>query len=705
MTSTPLSSKQGMDPTQDHTYASLAPQIRSDVLSEPPVMDQIREQHPPSDDHSYAELSGVPTEPYKHDSDSQDNIVTTGGKLFISSSDKVEISVEYQCENTLPEATKRSTTTEMTGSEQWESSKSTLNEPRNVSDETNNVNNPAKELPDDTTSSEDVLLDETANKSVITDPNKTTSDVLPDDTVSENKVLSDETENNDSVNTGEQQLTVSNTTSTDVYPDTTATASTLHEATDITSNNLSAETLSSEDVGTKKENNITNSTTNENIMEVYLYATTDMLLDETMRPSSPLPDATLHTNLQMPENIISTTHESKESEHVDLDTNEPVKPLDTERQEELTTNLMENTEIDTTRENVIGEITFTETDTTMSNTNGNKESKDILTLGDIPQGVSGMHPVETSSVIPKPTEGGAVVELTPSTSISTSSSSFNKLTPITKKEETRFAKKNRLKQCIIKLTELSNSDREKWLSGESSSSWSNRTTESIESSDSSGSRYNMRSRPNSTCKCPVRTTRPKINYTEHRMKDSSHDSDFEPVLKPLTPLDNKSHPTPSRITMQKEIELNKATKRNHMTAFPDKSQLRNKNNKATGVVNKAVKPNAPNTPRSHSPVRDATNTPTTNELPEATKNVLPDIMDKDKDLPDTTDKNTMENGKPTKGIFKTKQISIRRSKDPRTFKCSKCDTHASSLKELNAHFIETHHQVNCDICGKGFNTP
>ena len=97
-------------------------------------------------------------------------------------------------------------------------------------------------------------------------------------------------------------------------------------------------------------------------------------------------------------------------------------------------------------------------------------------------------------------------------------------------------------------------------------------------------------------------TQPKINYTEHGMKDSSRDSDFEPVLKPLTPLDNKSHPTPSRITMQKEIELNKAAKRNHTTAFPDKSQLPNKNNKATGVVNKAVKLNVPNTPRSYSPV-------------------------------------------------------------------------------------------------------
>ena len=390
------------------------------------------EQCPPSDDHSYAELSDVPTEPCERDSDSQDDIITTGDKLIISSSDKVEISVEYQYENTLPEATKGSTTTEMTGSEQCELSKSTLNGARNVLGETNNVNNSAKELPDDTTPSKDVLLDETTNKSVIsdiTDPNKTTSDVLPDDTLSENKVLSDETENNDSVNTGEQQLTISNTTSTDIYPDTTATASALHEAIDVTSNDLSAETPSSKDVRTKKGNNITNSTMKENIKEVSLDATTEILPDETLCPSAPLPEANLHDNLQMPENIISTTHESKESEHVDLDTNEPVKPLDTERQEEITTDLMENTEIDTTRETVIGEITFTETDTTMSNINENKESKDNLTLGDIPQGILGMHPVETSSVISETNEGGADVESTPSMSISTGSSSFNKPTP------------------------------------------------------------------------------------------------------------------------------------------------------------------------------------------------------------------------------------------------------------------------------------
>ena len=313
-----------MKPTQDHTYASPTPQIRSAVLSNPPTRDQKSEQRPSSDDHSYAELSDVPTEPYKHDSNSQDDIITTGGTLIISSSDKVEVSVEYQCDNSLPEATKESTgltASKMTGSEQYESSKTTLSEPRNVPDETNDVINLTKELPDDTTPtpSEDVLPDETTNKSVLsdkTDLSKITSGVLPDDTVSKSKVLSDETNNNDSVNTGEQQLSVMNTTSTDIYPDTTVTASTLHEATDTTNIDLSAETPSSEDVGIKKGNNITTSTTKQNNNEVSLDATTEILPDETTHLSSPLPDATIQNKLQTFENINFTTHERKETEQL-----------------------------------------------------------------------------------------------------------------------------------------------------------------------------------------------------------------------------------------------------------------------------------------------------------------------------------------------------------------------------------------------------
>ena len=61
--------------------------------------------------------------------------------------------------------------------------------------------------------------------------------------------------------------------------------------------------------------------------------------------------------------------------------------------------------------------------------------------------------------------------------------------------------------------------------------------------------------------------------------------------------------------------------------------------------------------------------------------------------------------KPSKGMFKMKTITIRRTKDPCTFKCSVCSTRASTLRELNAHFIQNHRNVDCDMCGKSFLTP
>ena len=82
-------------------------------------------------------------------------------------------------------------------------------------------------------------------------------------------------------------MTISSTTSTDGYPDTTATASTLHEATDITSNDLSAETPSSKDVRTKLEN----------LEEMSHGETTAVLPDENAHPLTPLPEANLHITL------------------------------------------------------------------------------------------------------------------------------------------------------------------------------------------------------------------------------------------------------------------------------------------------------------------------------------------------------------------------------------------------------------------------
>ena len=323
-----------------------------------------------------------------------------------------------------------------------------------------------------------------------------------------------------------------------------------------------------------------------------------------------------------------------------------------------------------------------------------------LTLDDMPLGVSGMQPLETSSVISDPADGG-VLESIPTTSIDS-----NNLTDQNVEDTKHIAKKARLKSCIIKLMELSNSEHEKWLTSENSSSQINKTTESIESSSSSStvSRYNMRNRPVSVSSRPSRKRQHAVNYTEQGVKDSGNDSDFEPKLKPPPSLDNKSFPTPTRIAMQKEIELNKATKRNASSAFPDTNKTPKNDTLNTGVMNQ---PNAP-LPPPPKPVPDATNTQSASKLPHATQNLLPDKISRNNVVPDAANKTTTEttdDTKPTRGVFKTKCISIRRTKDPRTFKCSCCDTRASSLKELNAHYISNHHQVSCDICGKSFSTP
>ena len=110
------------------------------------------------------ELSDVPTEPYGSESDSQNDVVTTRGKFIISRSDKVEISLEYQCSTSLPEATN-----EGTGSTVMVTPTVTL------SDDT------TTQFPDETRASKspNALLDETFQN----------ENVLPDETNKENSVL------------------------------------------------------------------------------------------------------------------------------------------------------------------------------------------------------------------------------------------------------------------------------------------------------------------------------------------------------------------------------------------------------------------------------------------------------------------------------------------------------------------------------------
>ena len=206
-----------------------------------------------------------------------------------------------------------------------------------------------------------------------------------------------------------------------------------------------------------------------------------MLPDET-EPASPkhtLPDTTTHDSL--------LTNESNNTDvnvtPSDMTVQEPFSemaqiPLDslenTETMDDIKNASESNlSESEGAKEKIVGEITFTDLENTNSDSKGN------LTLDDMPLGVSGMHPLETSSVILDPTDRG-VPEWT------TTTSTISNNLPDQNTEDTKhIAKKVRLKSCIIKLTELSNSEHEKWLTSENSSSQINKTTESIESSSTS----------------------------------------------------------------------------------------------------------------------------------------------------------------------------------------------------------------------------
>ena len=82
----------------DHSYASPTPPKKAEIALEKTV-DRTQ-----ANDHNYAELSDIPT-----DDDIRDEINPPGGKVILSKSDQVEISLEYQCSEALIEATSKQT--------------------------------------------------------------------------------------------------------------------------------------------------------------------------------------------------------------------------------------------------------------------------------------------------------------------------------------------------------------------------------------------------------------------------------------------------------------------------------------------------------------------------------------------------------------------------------------------------------------------
>ena len=218
---------------------------------------------------------------------------------------------------------------------------------------------------------------------------------------------------------------------------------------------------------------------------------------------------------------------------------------------------------DTITEKVIGKISYSER---------SNEPQQETTLGDIPPDLSSMQPIETSSVVSKLPE----FSQTPDTTLTNSSSGSSPpqqstMNDTSNKElsgsnstgnsETSQTKCDHLKSCMMRLTELSNKERDHWMSSSSRSTTTTSETEEM-SASTNDSRYNMRARPlpsepsnrSTGRKCAV------VNYREHGHQDSGCGSDYEATPKPPQPLDNKSHISASRMATQRLIETNKAKK-------------------------------------------------------------------------------------------------------------------------------------------------
>ena len=273
---------------------------------------------------------------------------------------------------------------------------------------------------------------------------------------------------------------------------------------------------------------------------------------------------------------------------------------------------------------------------------------------------------------------------------------------------------------------MSNQEREQWMSQTSqTTSTPTLTSSSYDGSSAStnDSRYNICARLQTPVTRSTGRKRASVNYAEQGTHDSGQDSDYEAKLKPQQPLDNKSYPLASQIATQQMIKTNRASKQ---TMMPNTLALPAATEPVQGPVqankqttDNSVPPEATNdvdalsipdkTDGNNLDLPDETITQPKNVLPDTTNPQSPDAtkdnMAEPKQSVDETASRNTAGEKPVKGVFKTKTITIRRSKDPRTFKCSVCSTRASTLKELNAHFIQNHRNVDCDMCGKSFLTP
>ena len=175
----------------------------------------------------------------------------------------------------------------------------------------------------------------------------------------------------------------------------------------------------------------------------------------TISPKGKLPELTSGYNLTNTESIDTDLPVCLDVSNASTANGELLQPTSDSPENSETVNDIKNESIsksderEDTKEQIVGEIAFTDQENT------NFDSKGNLTIDEIPTGVAGMHPLETSSVISEPIDMG-VPEMTMTTSVTLNSSNLS-LPCHTSDNSKHSAKKL---DCIIKLTELSNSE---WL--------------------------------------------------------------------------------------------------------------------------------------------------------------------------------------------------------------------------------------------------
>ena len=328
----------------------------------------------------------MPTKPYECGSDSQDDVVTTGGQFIISRSENVEISLEYQCSNSLPEVTKActETPTQPIDKSSDNSSPGNVEDKRNIPDVTN-VLDLTKELPDDTVVNETVLPDETANE----------TSVLPDTT--------------DPSGTPDITPLKADSSSSDAYPDTTISAQALPETMDSTSGVVSTESavdttsnlnnnphtsdqtrtgilLDAEEVLPDETESVTSKCTLPDKTAELMGAKGDVLPDET-NPESPkctLPDATTQDRMLTNEGINTNVNVTLSDMTVQEPSSEtaqlPPEPLENTETTDDIKNASDSvvSVSEEMKEKIVGEITITDLE------NRNSDSKGNLTLDDMP---------------------------------------------------------------------------------------------------------------------------------------------------------------------------------------------------------------------------------------------------------------------------------------------------------------------------------